>query len=345
MKSYAGLQTINHGMEMLLMVVIILVTTAACGTAETPAVEIQTGDPSTEEPAPLPTAEVIDAATTQPVEEADSNASAQQPAAQSDPRIGVEADFAVRPIEAVFSSSGPPDLQVLSDSEAQLLFVSDIPLACSVVYGETTEYGMLTLDQDMAGGAHTDHHPILPDLKPDTLYHYRLQGSAEDGTIYMSENMTFRTPPAEEPTETNLASIEAGAEVIAVSSNFGGAANDETWGANNALDGSRASEWSSDGDGDGAFIEVALAERAQLDAIEIWTRSMSNDTAQIFEVTITTDSGEILGPYTLPNAAQAHRFEIDVVASTLRLEVTESNGGNTGLVEFAAYGTPVEEMN
>ena len=67
---------------------------------------------------------------------------------------------------------------------------------------------------------------------------------------------------------------------------------------------------------------------------------MSNGTAQIFSFTLTTDDGTVLGPFTLDNAEQSYRFEIDVIASSLRLDVVESSGGNTGLVEFAAYGTP-----
>ncbi|MFQ5613608.1 MAG: discoidin domain-containing protein [Anaerolineae bacterium] len=255
---------------------------------------------------------------------------------------GVGVDVEIRPIEEVFSN-GPPELIDITDAEATLIFVSDIPLACSVVYGETTDYGLLTLDQDMAGSAHTDHHPLISGLKPDTVYHYRLQGSAEDGTFYISQDMTFRTPPAEAQVQVNLASLEAGAQVIAVSSNYGGAANDQNWGANSALDGSRGSAWSSNGDGSEAFIEIQLARRAHLEAVEAWTRSMSNNTAQIFEFTLTTDGGEVLGPFTLPDASQPYRFEVDVVASTLRLDVVDSNGGNTGLVEFAAYGTPVSE--
>jgi len=57
---------------------------------------------------------------------------------------------------------------------------------------------------------------------------------------------------------------------------------------------------------------------------------------------VTTDSDEGLGPFTLPDACKAYRFDVDIMASTLRLDVVDSNGGNTGLVEFAAYGTPVD---
>lgn len=258
-----------------------------------------------------------------------------------DSRIFVAADFEVRPIEEVFANE-PPQLVDVTASEATLIFKSSIPLACSMVYGKTTDYGMLTLDQDMNGGVHTDHHPFILNLEPDTVYHYRLQGSAEDGTIYMSEDMTFRTPPADAAAELNLASLAAGASVVVASSNYGGAANDEIWGANSALDDSRSTAWSSAGDGNHAFLEIQLAQRAQVATIAVWTRSMSNNTAQIFEFTVTTDGGEVLGPFTLPDAEQAYRFAVDVTASALRFDVVDSNGGNTGLIEFAAYGTPLE---
>jgi hypothetical protein len=254
-----------------------------------------------------------------------------------------ELDFTsnISPLEEVYTN-GAPQITDITASDAILLFDSNRPLACSVIYGETTSYGMIAVDQDMGGGAHTDHHPILTGLQQDTEYHYRVQGTASDGTLYISEDMTFRTPAQEEYKETNLASLEAGASVISVSSNFGGATNEETWGANSAIDGSRATAWSSDGDGNDAFIEINLAQSARLQSVEIWTRTMSNNTAQIFSFSLTTDSGEVLGPFTLDDAEQSYRFEVDVLANSLRLDVVDSNGGNTGLIEFNAYGVPVE---
>jgi len=247
----------------------------------------------------------------------------------------------IHPLEEAYTN-GAPVITDITPSDATLLFDSNRPLACSVIYGETTSYGMIAVDQDMGGGAHSDHHPILTGLQPDTEYHYRVQGTAADGTLYISEDMTFLTPAQEEGAETNLASLEAGASIISVSSNFGGAANDETWGANSAIDGSRATAWSSDGDGSDAFIEISLAQPAHLHAVEIWTRTMSNNTAQIFSFTLTTDSGDVLGPFTLDDAEQSYRFDVDVLANSLRLDVVDSNGGNTGLIEFSTYGTPVE---
>jgi hypothetical protein len=255
------------------------------------------------------------------------------------PAAATEGGYEVRSLDEV-SAAGPPQIVDVADLDAVLAFESSIPLACSVVYGKTTAYGQIATDQDMAGGAHTDHRPILSGLEPDTAYHYRVQGAAADGTLYVGEDGTFRSLPAQDGGETNLAALEAGAQVVAVSSNFGGAANDEAWGANQAIDGDRATAWSSAGDGDGAFIEIELAGPAELHAVEVWTRTMSDGSAEIRTFTLTTDSGEVLGPFTLQDAAQPYRFEVDARARSLRLDVVESSGGNTGLVEFAVYGTP-----
>lgn len=247
----------------------------------------------------------------------------------------------VRPISEV-TADQPPEITNISGQDATLLFESSNPLACSVVYGETTEYGLLATDSDMAGGAHSNHSPLLTGLQPDTTYHFRVQGTAADGTMYRSDDMTFRTPPRDQSAAVNYASLEQGASIVAVSSNFGGAANDENWGANGAIDGNRGSAWSSDGDGDEAFIEIELAQPIQLEGVEIWSRSMSDGTAQVISFTLTTDRGETLGPFQLEDPQVSQRFEVSAPAEVLRFEVVESSGGNVGLVEFAAYGEPLE---
>jgi hypothetical protein len=250
------------------------------------------------------------------------------------------ATWNVESLDAV-TANEPPQIVEITDRDAVLVFESSIPLACSVVYGPTVDYGQIAVDQDMGTGAHTDHRPVLTGLEPDTVYHYRVQGAAADGTLYVGEDATFRTASRVVAAEVNLASLEAGARVIDVSSNFGGAPNDGVFGANSALDGNRATAWSSAGDGDDAFIEIELSDRARLHAIDVWTRTMSDGSSEIRVFTITTDAGEVIGPLTLPDAAQAYRFDVNIEARTLRLDVVESSGGNTGLVEFAAYGSPL----
>jgi hypothetical protein len=241
------------------------------------------------------------------------------------------------------SASGPPRIVDISSTDGILIFESTIPVACSVVYGETSDYGRISTDLDMSGGAHTDHHPLLSGLEPDTEYHYRVQGTAADGTIYISEDDTFRTQPVEAVREVNLASLNEGARIIAVSSNFGGGANDEQWGANSAIDGNRETAWSSNGDGNDAYVEIELAEPTKLTTIEVWTRSMNDGTARIFSFTITIDTDNVLGPFLLADAEEPYRFNVDAYAHILRLDVVDSSGGNTGLVEFGAYGIPVED--
>jgi hypothetical protein len=247
-----------------------------------------------------------------------------------------------RPIEDILET----DLIVshfASDGTATLPIETRIPVACTLVYGTTPEFGKLTLDQDMAGGTHTTHNPLLTDLEPETTYYYRVQGVDDAGTIYVSQTMTFTTPPQEESTVENLLSPELGAQILGVSSNWNGQPNDGSFGILNAFDGSPNTAWSSNGDGNDAWVEIQLAQRSRIQQVEFWTRSMSDGTAQIFEFTVTTDSGETYGPFTLPDPDQPYVFEVEFEAETLRFDVTDSSGGNVGAVEIAVYGEPVGE--
>lgn len=244
--------------------------------------------------------------------------------------------FGVRSIAEVTDGELPAATEV-THRDAVLRFRSSIPLACSVVYGETTAFGHIAVDQDMDGGAHQNHHPLMANLRPNTTYHFRVQGVAADGRVFVGETQTFRTLAAPRDTRVNIASLQAGARIAAVSSNWSNQTNDGSFGANSAIDGQRGSAWSSNGDGDGAYIVVDLPKRALIGEIEVWTRSMSDGTAQTFKFTVTTDDGRTLGPFALPDASKPYRFAVDVEAKSLRLDVVESSGGNTGLIEFAAY--------
>jgi hypothetical protein len=234
------------------------------------------------------------------------------------------------------------ELLDITDDGARVHVISTLPLACSVVYGPTREFGQLSVDADMGGGAHEEHNALLINLEPDTLYYYRFQGSDANGNLYVSDVMTFRTLPASEELTENLASPERGAQIVGVSSNFGGQPNDGRWGAVNAFDGNAGTAWSSAGDGDDAWVEVELAERSRISRVEFWTRSMSDGSAQITSFTITTDDGEVYGPFELSDAEQSYTFEVEIEAKTLRFDVETSSGGNTGAVEIAVYGEPAE---
>lgn len=259
-----------------------------------------------------------------------------------DPAALLEARQAqLLPLEVV-TESEPQVLDLTSDS-ARINFVGTIPLACTVVFGTTTEFGRASVDQNMDGAAIIEHNPLLLGLEPDTEYFYRLQGSAEDGTLYLSEVMSFRTPPESDEVTDNLLSPDRGAQILGVSSNFGNQDNDGTWGLLNAFDENGNTAWSSNGDGDDAWFEIELAERSLISRVEFWSRLMSDGTSQIFAFTITNEDGTVFGPFEVPDANSAYEFEVEIEAKTLRFDVVSSSGGNTGVMEVAVYGEPITE--
>lgn len=138
----------------------------------------------------------------------------------------------------------------------------------------------------------------------------------------------------------NLALLGNGASVSAVSSNYGGGDDDSSFGAMNALDGNPATEWSSAGEGDDAWIEVALPSLTQVTSVGFWTRTMGNS-AQVSSFQVTTDQGDVYGPFTVDDATTIYYFDTSFEAKTLRFELLDTSGGNTGALEIEVYGEPV----
>ncbi len=252
------------------------------------------------------------------------------------PAGAAEFQVAARSIGEI-ADGAMPTVTDVSATNAVILFSSSIPLACSVVFGETRAFGQIALDSDMDGGAHRDHHPLLDGLKPTTEYFYRVQGTAPDGTLYVGKVRSFVTSALPAGASTDLATKVAGARVVAVSSNYGGVENHQPWGADAAIDGSPAKAWSSAGDGDDAFIEIELTGATDIGEISVWSRSMSDGTARILTFQLTIDGETVLGPFELPDVERPHHFTLDILARRIRLDVVESTGGNVGLIEFEAF--------
>ena len=138
----------------------------------------------------------------------------------------------------------------------------------------------------------------------------------------------------------NIALLQQGARVIRVSSNYGNGSDDSTFGADKALDGDPSTGWSSNGDGDNAWIEIELPTETRVASIGFWTRTMGTS-AETFSFRLITDRGEVYGPFDLPDAASIHYFDTDFTAKHLRFENVSSSGGNTGAIEIEVYGEPV----
>jgi hypothetical protein len=236
-----------------------------------------------------------------------------------------------------------PEFTDLQPDSVTVIIETRIPVVCAAVYGVTTAYGQLATDTNMAVGGHQAHHPVLTGLKPDTVYQIRMQGVGPDGTLYVSENFTFRTLAASaggqlaiKPPGRNVALITVGAHVSAVSSNYGGGALNSSFGGNNAIDGDLSSQWSSNEDGDKAWIEIDLGKEYAITTIGFLTRTMGAS-AQIESFQVVTDTGETLGPFSLPDARTVHYFPVTAKARTLRFETLKSSGGNTGASEIEVY--------
>ena len=263
--------------------------------------------------------------------------------AQSDETIVTVGDqtLPVHPLAAVAAS----EVQIvdITDTSARVSFFSTVPLACYLVYGPDEGFGFITNDPNMAAPAIVEHVPLLVDLEPDTEYVFRMQGFGEDGALYVSELYRFRTLPPQETATDNLLAAVNGATVIEVSSNFGNQPNDGRWGILNALDDNPATEWSSNGDGDDAYFVVRLDGTYRIESLEYRTRAMTDGTAITHAFTITIDSGEILGPFDVAEGSERSTYEVDFESSSLRFDVEASTGGNTGIIDMAAYGTRVDE--
>jgi hypothetical protein len=246
----------------------------------------------------------------------------------------------VHPLSEILAS-GPKFVDLGPDSVTVEL-ETKVPVVCAVVYGTTAAYGGIATDSDMAGGAHTMHHPTLRGLRPNTTYLLRMQGVGADGTLYVSDSFTLKTPAAltsAKPAGKNVALAAAGARVSGVSSNFGGGGLASAYGGNKAIDGDPATEWSSDGDGDKAWIEIDLGKPQALAALGFYTRTMGT-TAEIASFQVRTDKGELLGPFAIPDAKSIYYFRIATTAQKLRFEVVKSSGGNTGASEIEVYAAP-----
>ncbi len=269
-------------------------------------------------------------------------AAMQQPAAPLNAQTATPPAVDVRPLSDIYANN-PPSLTTITHNAAVLHFESSIPVACAVVFGETAAFGSIAADPNMDGAAIIDHNPIMGGLQPDTTYHYRLQGSDANGVFYVSETATFTTAADPSAIEVNIASSANGGTIRGVSSAFSG------WDAERAIDDNPATEWSSAGDGNDAWIEVQFDQPAEPHAIEIWSRSMATS-SQMFTVTVTTDTGETWGPFHLddPQASPtSHRFDVTAASavSSVRLDVVDSSGLNTGLKEISVYAAPAAPLN
>lgn len=182
----------------------------------------------------------------------------------------------------------------------------------------------------------------IESIPPDTAVQKRNLASTQavflswfllDPSQEFATGAAFAAPEIE---GTNVAATSNGGEVTDVSSNFGGGAEDSRFGASKAIDEDPATEWSSDGDGDEAFLEIGFDQTYDIHTVTVQTRTMG-DTAEITEFRLIAADGTDLGVFELPGPNRPVAFDVDVSTDRLRFEVVSSSGGNTGLVELGVF--------
>lgn len=214
-----------------------------------------------------------------------------------------------------------------SGQTATLTVETAVDAVCAVAFGETEDLGGLATDQDMGAGGHTDHAAVLTGLRPDTEYFYRLQGVTADGRLFQSELLTFRTPAGANSGSAD-GNLAVGAQVVDFSSEFSAA-----FAASLAVDGDPSTEWSSQGDGDDAYLTIDLGRPVEITAVAFETRSMSDGTATAESFTVTID-GVTYGPFPIGVAP------LDAEGQVVRFDVDTSTGGNTGASELKVFSAP-----
>ncbi len=240
-----------------------------------------------------------------------------------------EAGFPVRPMTEILDGEVSVEIDP-SGTSAVLRIDTTVDVACSVVYGTSTQFGGIATDTDMAGGGHRDHQPLMTGLEPGTTVLWRVQGTAADGTIYVSEVDQFTIPAGEgQAVRVNLS---LNGTVVETSSEF-----NDNFAGTNAIDGSLASEWSSRGDGDDAYIVIDLGSETDVTGIGFRTREMSDGTSITETYTVTIDDGETLGPFDAGPGLAVTDFSAS--GRVFRFDMETTTGGNTGAVEIEIYGS------
>jgi hypothetical protein len=215
-----------------------------------------------------------------------------------------------------------------SGTLATLRVRTGIKVVCAVAYGETTAYGHLATTRSMGPAGTFDHTPVLTGLRPGITYVYRIQGVGADGRLYRSPVFSFRTPAATASLPGR--NVALGATVLQVSSAYS-----PDYVGKNAVDGDPATEWSSNGDGNHAFITIDLHRAVRVIAVAFRTRSMSDGSAITRTFSVTVDGKKTYGPFPALPAPAVNR--VAFAGRILRFNVVRSTGGNTGASEIAVY--------
>ncbi len=214
------------------------------------------------------------------------------------------------------------------------------PMICAIVWGETELLGRFNNSLSMNGTGIIEHDVALPDAVPGRTYHFIVQGTTADGTLYRSTRRRSRSPTLDgEAPADSTAAVDVGenlaldATVVDVSSEFSAG-----FAGMLAIDGDLATEWSTAGDGDDASITIDLGTAHDIAGVEFVTRSMADGSAITSTYTVRVDDGEPSDRSPAASPATSRIDPLDVSGRVVRFDIEESSGGNVGAVEIRIFG-------
>jgi hypothetical protein len=212
-------------------------------------------------------------------------------------------------------------------------------MICAVVWGDTEALGRFNNSLSMNGTGIIDHDVTLPDVERGRTYHFIVQGTTADGTLYRSAPGTFQIRELDSSTGVSTtvpvevgSNVALGASVVDVSSEFS-----TDFAAHLAIDGDLATEWSTAGDGDEGWITIDLGAARDIAAVDFVTRSMADGSAITSTYTVTVDDGRPLGPFAAGSPAASRVAPLEARGRLLRFDVEQSSGGNVGAVEIRIF--------
>jgi hypothetical protein len=218
-------------------------------------------------------------------------------------------------------------VEEIGASRAVVRFETSVPATCEIEYGrDPTKLSSIARDPNMAAGALSATHAVpIEDLAPATTYHFRARATDGHGRTAFSPVATFTTLPAANtgPAGANLALSSAGTKVVDFSSIWANGTPDSDFGVNQAIDGLMTTAWSSNGDGDQAFLTLDLGEIRQLGSVGFRSRSMDDGTSIILAFRLIFDEGaQVRGPFEAPDPSLRYAFPLapPVAARRVRLE-------------------------
>lgn len=228
-------------------------------------------------------------------------------------------------------------VEEITANRAVIKFDTTIPTTCEAQYGTSKgELNKTARDPNMAEGSFELVHEVpVEDLASGTAYFYRAKAADASGLIQYSETLSFTTlagTPA--GSAINVASLNQGAIISEVSSNFGGSGsgNDSAWGANNAIDDSMSSEWATNGDGNNAYLVINLSREFVLTGVGFRSRKMGDGSSIITSFKLVFADQSERGPFLTPDPDQSYSFDFEspIKSQQVKFVALTTTGGNTG---------------